>query len=75
MTLGDMVIITTETGRQIQGKVVMVNGTGRAALMLECDAMIGGWAGTIPVIQDVAGQYTTLNGVPLQLEVGELEDD
>lgn len=74
MTLGDQVIITLESGRQIQGTVVMANGTGRAALMLECDAMIGGWAGTIPVVQDVVGNYWTLTGTPLQLELGELDD-
>lgn len=75
MTLGDQVIITTETGRRIQSKVVMLRGLDRKAVMLECDAMVGGWAGTIPVIQKADGEWATLDGVPVQLEVGELDED
>ena len=50
MRKGDVVQVTYE-GRTVEATVLLASSNGRS-LFLEFDALLGGYAGTMPVLQD-----------------------
>jgi hypothetical protein len=54
MSTGDRVKITFR-GRTVLGKVTLASGNGRS-LMLEFEAILGGFVGMLPVVR-LDGQY------------------
>ena len=50
---GEPTRITYE-GRTVAGRVILASGNGRS-LMLEFEALLGGYAGTMPVLWDDTG--------------------
>ena len=63
---GDFVMITTDTGRQVDAMVTHASPNGRS-LLLMFDAMIGGWMGTMPIFQENDGSWWALDQMPITL--------
>jgi hypothetical protein len=58
MKTGDLVTITYD-GRTVAGVVKLASGNG-ASLMLEFEAILGGFVGMMPALRDDAGTYRDL---------------
>jgi hypothetical protein len=65
---GDVVLIRTDAGREVSATVTTASRNGRS-LILAFDAMIGGWAGAMPVFLE-HGQWAAIDGMPLTLTRG-----
>lgn len=70
MTSGTIVTVTTDTGHEVEALITIASKNGRS-LILEFDAMIGGWAGQMPVFQDADGRWSSLDGMPLTIHAKE----
>lgn len=63
---GEAIVITTDTGRQVEAIVQVASKNGRS-LILGFDAMIGGWVTQLPAFQEDDGNWRSLDGIPLSL--------
>lgn len=63
---GDFVVITTDSGRELDAMITMASRNGRS-LILMYDGMIGGWVGMLPAFQHDDGHWAALDNMPLQL--------
>ena len=63
---GAFVVVTTDTGREVEAMVTMASPNGRSIILM-FDAMIGGWAGLMPAFQDDAGCWSSLDGIPISI--------
>lgn len=62
---GEFVTLTHE-GRTVEGMVTLASGNGRSIIVM-CDAIIAGFAGAVPLLEETDG-WRTLNGAPVSLE-------
>lgn len=69
---GDFVIIGAD-GREVRGMVGLASENGRS-LMLLFDAMIGGWVGAMPVLEE-GGTWRALNNMPITVRRASRDDD
>jgi hypothetical protein len=58
VTRGDFVLVTY-AGDTLPAQVLLVSANGRS-LMLSFGGMLGGYIGSMPVLQDDAGEYRDL---------------
>ena len=67
---GAFVTITTDAGLTRDAMVGLASGNGRSIVLL-FDGMIGGFAGSLPALQDDTGRWRALNGMPLTITMKE----
>ena len=71
---GDFVIIGTDTGREVRGMVTLASQNGRAVILM-FDAMIGGWAGSMPAFCDEgADEWRGIDNMPITLRRANHDD-
>lgn len=60
---GDWVRLGVDS-HDLDALVIMASSNGRS-LIVVCEAIVGGFVGTVPVFQEDDGRWTTLSGTPI----------